>query len=207
MSEEVDDRNDEQDAYEEAVRLIDQGSNNQALRILLPLIEEEPDHSDALNKAGVAYARLEEMEGAEICFVRAVLSDPHNAAALSNLGNIYLDRGDNRRAIALYEKALKYEPDYHVAHNNLAAAYKRLGKIGKQVEHFKKSQKLRMRPDPDERQRRSRWRRSPARSGAATNDVESGGARETRGLGRLGGCLGLIMAVLILAGTLALLLF
>ena len=133
---------DSQDALDKADERLTVGDNWEALRIYLEVIEGDPENAYAINKAGVAYARMGEMEHAERCFFDAVVIDHEFVPALSNLGNIYLDRGENELAIALYKKALKYDPDYSVAHNNIAAAYKRVGKVDKQVNHFKRSQKI-----------------------------------------------------------------
>ncbi len=180
-----------EEEFQRAVELLGRGHNGEALRILLPLIEQDPDHADALNKAGVAYAGLKEMVGAENCFLRAIIANPRHVAALSNLGNIYLDRDDTTRAIALYKKAIKYEPDYSAAHNNIAAAYRRTGERGKQVEHFKKSQRLKVKSQESQQDEvRRPWTRRRARTAdnpSETDQAESGGAADA---GRRRGCLG-----------------
>ena len=140
---------DSTDSFQDAVRLIDEGRNREALSILQTVIEKNPEHVEAINKAGVAYARLDEMESAEKCFLEALYIDHSFVPALSNLGNIYMQREDYNRAIALYQKALKYHPEYAVAHNNIAAAYKQVGKVDKQVHHYKRSQKLKLRGPDD----------------------------------------------------------
>ncbi len=192
--------------FEEAVELLDTGQNSQALRELLSIVEEQPGHVGALNKAGVAYARLGEMEGAEICFTRAIIANPRCVPALSNLGNIYLDRDDNERAIALYKKALKYDPDYHVAHNNLAAAYKQAGQVSKQVEHFKKGQKLRFSRRGSQPDDTETWTESDASSEQAsdsTTESEPAGAWEELDAGRSRGCLGRLMGTMAVALVMA----
>ena len=128
----------------EAEELLDKGQNQKALKMLLELLEEYPEDDNALiiNKVGVAYAQMGEMEKAEKYFYDAILINYQCVPALSNLGNVFLDRDDPHRAIALYKKALKYDADYAVAHNNLAAAYKRIRDIPKQVSHYKRSQQL-----------------------------------------------------------------
>ncbi|GEM_PF-2532299 len=188
-----------QERFEECVDLLDRGRNSQALRQLLSIVEEQPGHVGALNKAGVAYAHLGEMEGARICFTRAIITNPRCVPALSNLGNIYFDRGDNQRAIALYKKALKYDPDYHVAHNNLAAAYKQTGQVSKQVTHFKKGQKLRF-SSKGTRSATQTWTESDATSEETTTaagaEGERSGAWEELDAGRGRGCLGRLMGVM-----------
>jgi len=140
----VDSADGAESSFEDAARLLDHGKNREALDMLREVIENNPEHVEAINKAGVAYARLGDTESAHKCFLQAIKTDHRWVPALSNLGNIYLKWGDNQRAIALYKKALKYDPDYSVAHNNIAAAYKREGEVEKQVHHYKKSQRLRL---------------------------------------------------------------
>ncbi|MFO8060757.1 MAG: tetratricopeptide repeat protein [Bacillota bacterium] len=179
-----------EEEFERAVDLLDRGQNREALEILLPFIEQCPEHVQALNKAGVAYARLEEMIGAERCFLRSVIADPQHVAALSNLGNIYLERDDTKRAIALYKKALKYDPDYSAAHNNIAAAYRRTGDRSKQVEHFKKGQRLRLRSQEGRNDPRRPWIRRRARTSEETDASGAGEAGDTARAGGRRGCLG-----------------
>ncbi len=175
------------EAIEKADERLAVGDNWEALRLYLEIIEEDPENAYAINKAGVAYARMGEMEHAERCFYDAVIIDHRFVPALSNLGNIFLDREQNEIAIALYRKGLRYDPNYSVAHNNIAAAYKRIGKIDKQVNHFKRSQKI---------MAFGRGRESPEEmvSGSEDRDYdpESVPRRPRRRFGCLGGLVTLI---------------
>jgi len=168
----------EETTLDRAEERLTMGDNWEALRLFLEVIEEDPENSHAINKAGVAYARMGEMEHAEQCFYDAVIIDPKFAPALSNLGNVFLDRGENQVAIALYKKALKYDPDYSVAHNNIAAAYKREGQVDKQVSHFKRSQRI---------MALGRSRDPAEDMMQGSDDRDRGGVR---GVGRRFGCLG-----------------
>lgn len=165
---------------------LDKGDNWEALRLYLEVIEEEPDNAYAINKAGVAYARMGEMEHAERCFYDAVILDPKFPAALSNLGNIFFNKKENQIAIALYRKALKYDPDYSVAHNNIAAAYKRVGQIDKHVSHFKRSQKIKV-----------FGRDRGGIGGTADDEQSSSGGQTGGGFWRRLGCLGGILITVV----------
>jgi tetratricopeptide (TPR) repeat protein len=55
--------------------------------------------------------------------------DPNSAAAHTNRGNVYLDRGEHQQAIAAYAKALLANPDYVIAYINRGLAYKALGDL------------------------------------------------------------------------------
>jgi tetratricopeptide (TPR) repeat protein len=48
-------------------------------------------------------------------------------------------------AVAAYERAVALDPDYWIAHQNLGALYKQMGRVGDAVEHFKKATRLSMR--------------------------------------------------------------
>jgi tetratricopeptide (TPR) repeat protein len=48
--------------------------------------------------------------------------------------------------VRAYRKALELAPDYAVAHQNLAAVYKRLGRYEEFVRHMKRATRLASRP-------------------------------------------------------------
>jgi tetratricopeptide (TPR) repeat protein len=79
---------------------------------------------------------------AEHHFKRALEADPRHHRALANLGNIELARGEIKQAIGRYREAIKLEPEYATAHNNLAAALRRDGRLSESVTALKRSQRL-----------------------------------------------------------------
>ena len=79
---------------------------------------------------------------AEDHFNRALEADPRHHRALTNLGNIELERGEVKRAIERYREAIRLEPEYATAHNNLAAALRRDGRLSESVNALKRSQRL-----------------------------------------------------------------
>ncbi len=74
-------------------------------------------------------------------FRQSLELDPKFAPALTNLGNVFLERGNAEEALRLYEEALTYDPNYSSAHHNMAAALKKLGRIRPMVQHLKDAQK------------------------------------------------------------------
>ena len=62
-----------------------------------------------------------------------------------NLGNAYAQTGQLRQAVAAYEDALKYRPDYPEAHNNCGTILRRLGRIEEARAHYRLA--LQYRPD------------------------------------------------------------
>lgn len=140
----------------------------------LSLLEEAPERlEDPLFAAerevllGVRAVREGRREEAEVRFQKALALDPHHHRALSNLGNLYLERGELEVALDLYQRALKLAPEDPLIHENLAALYKRKGDLDRMVAHMKQATRLKMRPpvslDPltGKPQRRPLHRRLP----------------------------------------------
>jgi len=100
-----------------------------------------PEDPRGLNKIGVLRALMGQIDEAEGYFRSAIELDAKFAPALTNLGNIRLERGDADGALLLYEEALSYDPNYSAAHHNMAAALKKLGRIRPMVQHLKDAQK------------------------------------------------------------------
>jgi len=119
---------------------------------LAPWLEEGPRflRAEAWVKRGARLAEEGDLEGAREAFLRAKELYPRHPRALVNLGNLELEAGRPDEAIALYQEALRIDPDLADAHHNLAAAYKKKGDIDRMVRHLKRSQRLRLFP-PSER--------------------------------------------------------
>ena len=81
------------------------------------------------------------MDAAEGLFRQALDLDAKFAPALTNLGNVYLERGNAEQAVRLYEEALAADPNYSSAHHNMAAALKKLGQLRPMVQHLKDAQR------------------------------------------------------------------
>ena len=111
----------------------------QALELAHPLAL-----ADAHNSLG-KLAVNSDLIKSEDHFKRALEADPKHHRALTNLGNIELERGEIAQAIERYREAIKLSPDYATAHNNLAAALRRTGKLSESVAALKRAQRLTVR--------------------------------------------------------------
>jgi len=118
------------------------GDREEALKTFQELIDHFPDRPEGYNKMGVILAETGQLEQAEHFFLEALARDRLHVPALTNMGNICLERGDIPTAIQHYHLALEVDPEYAPAHRNLAVAYRRDGKMGAFVRHFKRSQRL-----------------------------------------------------------------
>ncbi|RIH90531.1 Lipopolysaccharide assembly protein B [Calidithermus terrae] len=109
---------------------------------LEPFLDDPHLGAEANCVLGVIRVREGDREGARLAFDRSLRLDPGHYRAITNLGNLELEAGRTAEAVVMYEKALQSNPDYPHAHHNLAAAYRKLGQIGKSVHHLKREQRL-----------------------------------------------------------------
>lgn len=120
--------------WKRGVRLLDNGKPREALNYLLHLEKMEGAGPECLNKIGVAYAGIEDLDRAEAYFSRALELDPGYAQALSNTGNILYSRKQYEQAIDLYKRALAADPTYYLARRNMAAALRKAGRVSEAVQ-------------------------------------------------------------------------
>lgn len=78
--------------------------------------------SEELNDFGVVYEKAGNLPEAKRVYQMAMVKDPANYVAASNLGNIYYQNDDYETAFLWYRKALAIRPGYVPALNNLANA-------------------------------------------------------------------------------------
>lgn len=76
-----------------------------------------------LNKIGIAYHQLMELDTARRYYERAVKLNPSYAEAINNIGTVYYAQKSYRRAISQYRKALKFSPNSASIYSNLGTAY------------------------------------------------------------------------------------
>jgi tetratricopeptide (TPR) repeat protein len=85
--------------------------------------KQAPASAVMLNKIGIAYHQLTDLDTAQKYYERAVKTDPQYSEAINNLGTIYYTRKSYRRAINEYKKALRLTPESASAWANLGSAY------------------------------------------------------------------------------------
>jgi tetratricopeptide (TPR) repeat protein len=85
--------------------------------------KQAPESPVALNKIGIAYHQLLDLDTAKKYYERALKQDGRYSEAINNLGTIYYAKKSYRRAISQYKKALKLNPDSASIYSNLGTAY------------------------------------------------------------------------------------
>jgi len=79
-----------------------------------------------LNKIGIAYHQMMQLDNARKSYEQAVKLKPDYVEAINNLGTVYYAKKNNRRAISYYTRALKIapeEPKSASIYMNLGTAY------------------------------------------------------------------------------------
>ena len=76
-----------------------------------------------LNKTGIAYHQLQDLDDAKKYYTRAVKANPRYSEAINNLGTVEYSRKNYRRAISLYKKALREAPRSASIYSNLGTGY------------------------------------------------------------------------------------
>ncbi len=128
------------------MRALEGGDFAEAERALGALLEGSGlppgERAFLLNKRGVAIVSLGERERAREYFEAALAALPQYPAALTNLGNLALERGDTDQAVPYYEAAIASDESFALAHLNLSAAYRKQGRLGDAVRSLRKAQRL-----------------------------------------------------------------
>jgi tetratricopeptide (TPR) repeat protein len=76
-----------------------------------------------LNKAGIAYHQMLQLNLAERYYRLALRADPKYAEAVNNIGTIYYARKSYRRAVSQYRKALRMNSQSASVWSNLGTCY------------------------------------------------------------------------------------
>jgi tetratricopeptide (TPR) repeat protein len=80
------------------------------------------DSVDSLNKMGVAFQLMFNLNEAERCYRAALRKDPKNSVSLNNMGSVYMARKAYSNAVRSYRKAVKLNANDALFHKNLGTA-------------------------------------------------------------------------------------
>jgi len=102
--------------------------------------EDVLPRSGAHYKIGVAYLNENKVQQAFVEFQKAIELNPNDKEVLNAIGIIYLQHFDEtQKAIEFFERAVKVDPLYSEAYNNLGFAHYKLGNFETAISFYKKS--------------------------------------------------------------------
>jgi tetratricopeptide (TPR) repeat protein len=81
------------------------------------------DSAVVLNKTGIAYHQMLQLDAAEKYYRLSIKANPHYAEAINNLGTVYYARKSYRRAVTEYKKALRISTESASIWSNLGSGY------------------------------------------------------------------------------------
>ena len=106
-------------ALHEGIRHHQAGRLQQAEQIYRRVLQQQPDHGDALHLLGLLAHDTGHHDEAVKLIRRALDRAPGNAAYHCSLGNVYRSQGNLEAAVTAYRRALRHKPDHVAALNNL----------------------------------------------------------------------------------------
>jgi tetratricopeptide (TPR) repeat protein len=95
-----------------------------------------------VNKIGIAYHQMLELELARKHYERALKLDPKYSEAINNLGTVYYAKKNYRRAVSYYNRALKIKPTSASIYSNLGTAQFARKKYKEAAESYEKALSL-----------------------------------------------------------------
>ena len=102
-------------------------------------INLNPEHVNAYNNRGVAYANKGEIDAAIQDYNKAIDLNPEDAEAYNNRGVAYANKGEIDAAIQDYNKAIDLNPEDAEAYYNRGVAYANKGEFDAAIQDYTKA--------------------------------------------------------------------
>ena len=123
------------------------GNNRKSKELLKKYIKEKPDNPESYYYLGNIYLEEKNIEKA-IRYLEKAVSLKQKADYYNDLGYAYFLKGDYKKAIDCYNRAIKIDPNLSVAYYNKALAYRKMGNIKEAIKNYSKA--IALNPDdPD----------------------------------------------------------
>jgi Flp pilus assembly protein TadD len=106
--------------FAHALELMQQARHADAVAVLEPLAEQQPERAGVQTNLGISYMELGRSEDARRAFEAALERDPEQPVALNRLAILERRTGRFEQARALYERLLTADPEHPHGHLNLA---------------------------------------------------------------------------------------
>lgn len=96
---------------------------SEAVEAYKEMLAQEPRNPALLNRTGIAYHQMMNLDQARRYYERAIKADKTFASAINNLGTIHYSRKKYRQAAKQYQRALEINPTVPSFHTNLGYAF------------------------------------------------------------------------------------
>ena len=126
---------------DEGYKLLERGKWEDAYGLFRKISENGYRDAKLFNGIGIALMHLGKFDDAEV-FLRESVNMEDNDVYLTNLGNLHYRKGDVDRAMKIYSKVLKRNPDCYLALNNMGRALMKKGKKEEAEKYLKKAIKI-----------------------------------------------------------------
>jgi tetratricopeptide (TPR) repeat protein len=125
-----------QGLFFEAVKMEENGKNQEAAEHYEGILRLDPGHAPACINLGTILYNRRQFVDAEALYRRATIADPNYALAYFDLGNVLDELQRLPEAIVAYSTAIRLVPKYGDAHYNVALAYERSGDRRAALRHW-----------------------------------------------------------------------
>lgn len=132
-------------AFQSAMQYHHQGNFAQAEALYRQILQQDPNHADALHFLGVLAHQVGQNEAAVALISKAINIFPTSSGMYCNLGLALQALGKRDAAVENYQKAIVLQPDYPDAYYNLGNTLQEQGKPESAIENYQKA--LSLNPD------------------------------------------------------------
>src|SRR5881409_4413623 len=122
--------------YEKAVQELRDHNTERAIERLKKSIKLAPDFYNAHLGLAQEYRKTDRLDAAEQELTRASALNPREATPLIQLGEIYLEKNNFKRAAEVFSQAIRIEPGSAIAHYALGRARYRLSEYAEAEQAF-----------------------------------------------------------------------
>jgi thioredoxin-like negative regulator of GroEL len=111
----------------------------QAEQLYREVLQQQPNHVEALHRLGVIASQIGKHEKAIPFYQKVLTLVPNFAEAHFNLASALQNQDRIEEAIAHYQQGLALQPNYPEVHLNLGAAFKAQGRLEKAIAHYQQA--------------------------------------------------------------------
>jgi len=126
----------------QAISFFEANRVDEAEKIILKLIELNPECADAYNVLASIYAQHDRLNQALPMFEKALQLDPHNPSYNSNYGNALQALGKINESLQYYKIAIELNPNFPDAYFNMGNNLQKLHKLSEALNCFDKAKTI-----------------------------------------------------------------